>query len=68
MSGLHPLTEESIMKFAFLSTLYWVAGFGLMLHGITQIDPNTVTAGAGLFLLSFVLLVASIVDPERSES
>jgi len=56
------------MKFAFLSTLYWVAGFGLMLHGITQIDPNTVTAGAGLFLLSFVLLVASIVDPERSES
>ena len=56
------------MKFAFLSTLYWVAGFGLMLHGITQLDPKTVTAGAGLFLLSFVLLVASIVDPERSES
>ncbi len=52
------------MKFAILSTVYWIAGFGLMLHGITQLDPDTVTAGAGLFLLAFVLLVASIVDPD----
>ena len=52
------------MKFAILSILYVVAGSGLMLHGITQSDPDTVLAGTGLLLLSFVLLVASIVDPE----
>ena len=52
------------MKFAILSTVYWIAGFGLMLHGITQPDPDTVLAGTGLLLLSFVLLVASIVEPE----
>ena len=47
------------MKFAILSILYVVAGSGLMLHGITQPDPDTVLAGTGLLLLSFVLLVAS---------
>jgi len=52
------------MKFAILSLVYVVAGSGLMLHGITQPDPGTVLAGTGLLLLSFVLLVASIVDPD----
>ena len=52
------------MMFATLSILYVVAGSGLMLHGITQPDPDTVLAGTGLLLLSFVLLVASIVEPE----
>ena len=52
------------MKFAILSVLYVVAGSGLMLHGITQPDPDTVLAGTGMLLLSFVLLVAGIVDHE----
>lgn len=50
------------MKFAILSIIYVVSGSGLMLHGITLSDPDTVLAGTGLLFLSFVLLVASVVE------
>ena len=55
------------MKFAMLSILYVVSGSGLMLHGITQSDPDTVIAGTGLLFMSFVLLVASVVGAMGDE-
>ena len=55
------------MKFAMFSILYVVSGSGLMLHGITQSDSDTVLAGTGLLFMSFVLLVASVVEMDWEE-
>jgi hypothetical protein len=50
------------MNFGVLSLIYWFAGFGLVMHGIVNLDPDSTLAGVGLFVLAVVMLAALIFD------
>tara|TARA_R100000773_G_scaffold42197_1_gene39266 strand:- start:2575 stop:2769 length:195 start_codon:yes stop_codon:yes gene_type:complete len=50
------------MNFGVLSLIYWFAGFGLVMHGIVELDPDSTLAGVGLFVVAMIMLAAVIFD------
>lgn len=39
-----------------LPFIYWFAGFGLIMHGIVNLDSGSTWSGFGLFVLAMVMI------------
>lgn len=48
----------------FLFYVYWFTGFGLLMHGIVTLNPDSTLKGVGLFILAMVM-VAYLIFGER---
>lgn len=48
----------------FLFYVYWFTGFGLLMHGIVTLNPDSTLQGVGLFILAMVM-VAYLIFGER---
>ena len=54
------------MNFGVLSLIYWFAGFGLVMNGIVELDPNSTLAGVELFVVAMIMLAAVIFVPDQA--